>query len=152
MRDTFLYVLRWSKAATWGVDIPPVDNDLIYVPKGTTLLVDQDTPVLEGISVEGGTIVFDDTMDLTVKTGFIIMNGGTFIAGTEQHPHTHKLTLILYGDYYGKQLPMFGNKGIGCLNCKFSMYGQPRTPTWTTLASTVNPGDNQLTVSQSVDW
>ena len=31
--------------------MPPVDNDLVYVPKGTTLYVDQDTPVLEGIAV-----------------------------------------------------------------------------------------------------
>lgn len=75
-------MLRWSSPVTWGVDIPPVNNDLIFVPKGTTLLVDQNTPILEGISVEGGTLIFDDTMDLTVRTGFIIMNGGTFIAGT----------------------------------------------------------------------
>lgn len=58
----------------------------------------------------------------------------------------------MYGDYYGKQIPMFGNKGIGCLNCKFSMFGKPRSPTWTTLAATANVGDSQLTVSQPVDW
>ena len=58
LRDTFLYVLRWSDQATWGVDIPPVDNDLIVVPKGTTLLVDQNTPILEGIAVDGGTLIF----------------------------------------------------------------------------------------------
>ena len=58
LRDTFLYVLRWSDQATWGVDIPPVDNDLIVVPTGTTLLVDQNTPILEGIAVDGGTLIF----------------------------------------------------------------------------------------------
>ena len=24
IRDTFLYVLKWSDATTWGVDMPPV--------------------------------------------------------------------------------------------------------------------------------
>jgi hypothetical protein len=52
----------------------------------------------------------------------------------------------MYGNYYGKQQPMFGNKGIGCLECKFSMHGKKRTPTWTSLASTINAGDNQFTV------
>jgi hypothetical protein len=51
LQDTFLYVLKWSNASTWGVDMPPINNDLIYVPKGTTLFVDQSTPILEGIAV-----------------------------------------------------------------------------------------------------
>ena len=59
---------------TWGVDLPPIDNDLVVVPKGTTLLVDQDTPKLEGIVVDGGTIVFSDDVDITVQTGFITLN------------------------------------------------------------------------------
>jgi hypothetical protein len=152
IKDSFLYVLKWSNPTTWGTDIPPVDNDLVYVPLGTTLLVDQNTPVLEGIAVQGGTLVFSDDLDLTVQVGFITMNGGRFIAGTEQHPHTHRLNFTLHGDYYGKQQPMFGNKGIGCLNCRFSLYGQPPSHTWTSLAATLNPGDTTLTLSLPVDW
>ena len=60
LRDHFLYVLKWSDVRSWGVDTPPIDNDLVYVPKGLTLYVDQDTPILEGIAVEGGTLVFSD--------------------------------------------------------------------------------------------
>lgn len=147
-----MYALKWSDQSTWGVDSPPVANDLIYVPKGTTLLVDQDTPILEGIAVEGGTLAFSDDLDLKVEAGFIIMNGGRFIAGTETNPHQHKLTFIMHGGYYGKQMPIFGNKGIGCNNCKFSMYGKPRDKTWTTLAATINAGDTTLTLTDSVDW
>ena len=51
LQDTFLYVLKWSSPATWGVDSAPIDNDLVYVPLGTTLLVDVNTPVLNGIAV-----------------------------------------------------------------------------------------------------
>lgn len=152
IRDHFLYVLKFSDYRTWGVSMPPVDNDLIYVPFGTTLYVDQNTPILEGIAVEGGTLVFADGMNLVVQAGFITMNGGTFIAGTEQHPHMSKLEFILYGGYYGKQQPMFGNKGIGCLDCKFSMYGEPRTPTWTNISTAISPGNTQFDVTDAVDW
>lgn len=62
------------------------------------------------------------------------------------------LNIVLTGNYYGKQQPKFGNKGIGCLDCKMSMYGRPRNSTWTTIANTINPGDTNFTVSSSVDW
>ena len=51
LQDTFLYVLKWSSPATWGVDSAHIDKDLVYVPLGTTLLVDVNTPVLNGIAV-----------------------------------------------------------------------------------------------------
>ena len=83
---------------------------------------------------------------MTVQAGFITLIGGKFIAGTEKHPHLSKLTFIMHGGYYGKQQPLFGNKGIGCLNCDFSMYGKPRLPTWTSLSATVNAGASTITV------
>lgn len=60
LQDSFIYALSWSSTSTWGVDSIPIDKDLVYVPLGTTLLVDVDTPILEGIAVEGGTLVFSD--------------------------------------------------------------------------------------------
>ena len=58
----------------------------------------------------------------------------------------------MHGNYYSPQQPMFGNKGIGCLECKFSMHGKKRDRTWTLLAQTVDKGKNQFTVMDSVDW
>ena len=152
--NSFLYVLKWSDPRTWGVDAPPVEGDLVYVPPGMTLLIDQDTPILLGIAVEKGTLIFpnDTSKAVTVRTGFITINGGAFIAGTESAPLYSNLTFIMYGNYYGKQQPMFGNKGIGCMDCKFSMYGRPRKPTWTTISATISPAATTLTVTDDVDW
>lgn len=36
----FRYVMRWSDHRTWGTDLPPVKDDLVYVPHGMHLLVD----------------------------------------------------------------------------------------------------------------
>ena len=71
-----MYVLRWSDIRTWGTDLPPVDGDLVYVPKGMTLYVDQSTPKLEGIVVEEGKLVFADETDMEVHAGIITINKG----------------------------------------------------------------------------
>ena len=82
VKQTFEYVLRWSDIRTWGTDMPPIDGDLVYVPKGMNLLVDESTPQLEGILVQNGTLTFADEGPLTVKAGFITLVGGRFMAGT----------------------------------------------------------------------
>lgn len=46
IRQGFEYVLRWSDIRTWGTDLFPVAGDLVHVPAGMHLLVDQSTPVL----------------------------------------------------------------------------------------------------------
>jgi cell migration-inducing and hyaluronan-binding protein len=116
------------------------------------LLVDQSTPILKGILVQNGTITFADESDIVISTGLITLTGGKFIAGTEKTPYQHKLTFVMYGSYYGAQQPMFGNKGIGCLECYISMYGKPRQYTWTVLSATANIGATTITVKDSVDW
>lgn len=149
----FEYIMAWSDERTWGTDLPPVEGDLVVVPAGMALYVDVSTPKLEGIVVEGGKLIFaDEGGAIEVHTGFITLNGGEFRAGTIGNPYQSQLTFIMYGGYYGKQQPMVGNKGIGCIKCKLSMYGKERTRTWTTLASTVSAGATTFTVSQAVDW
>ena len=32
IQSGFLYVLKWSDSRTWGVDLPPIKDDLVYVP------------------------------------------------------------------------------------------------------------------------
>lgn len=81
INKSFFYVLKWSDARTWGVDLPPIDGDLIYVPAGMTLLVDQSTPNLLGIAAQNATIIFPKDKDINVTAGFITIVGGSFIAG-----------------------------------------------------------------------
>jgi hypothetical protein len=39
-QKSFRYVLRWSDPRTWGTDLPPIADDLVYVPPNMHLLVD----------------------------------------------------------------------------------------------------------------
>jgi hypothetical protein len=117
-----------------------------------TLLVDASTPKLYAVIVEGGNIIFADEQDMTFDASYFLLNGGELRAGTPTNPYKNKLTFTLYGDYYGKQLPTFGNKMIGCKNCKFSMHGIPRFPTWTDLNATIQPGQVTVRLVEPVDW
>ena len=58
--NKFIYVMRWSDERTWGTDLPPIKDDLVYVPPGMNLYVDVSPPFLEGIIVEGGSLIFAD--------------------------------------------------------------------------------------------
>ena len=74
--NKFIYIMRWSDERTWGTDLPPVENDLVYVPQGMSLFVDVSPPFLEGIIVEGGSLIFADEADLEIHTNFITINKG----------------------------------------------------------------------------
>lgn len=144
--------MRWSDIRTWGTDMPPIDGDLVFVPAGMNLLVDQSTPNLLGILVQNGTLTFADESDMIISTGFITVVGGKFIAGTQSNPYQHLLTFVLSGGYYTPQQPMFGNKGIGCMECFLSLHGKPKQYTWTMLSNSITVGASSLTVQDPVDW
>ena len=63
--DIFLYANKWSSGLTWGDDSIPIDGDTVFVPKGKTLVVDQSTPKLSLILVEGS-IIFADAIEYVV--------------------------------------------------------------------------------------
>ena len=97
-----------------------------------------------------GRVFVADQDDVQINASYIHIDGGKFIAGTEQNPFQHKLTINLLGS------PPIGRnsliKGIICTNCKLSLYGQPRLKTWTQLSTTVNVGSSTFTVEDDIDW
>ena len=134
---------RWTDQETWGGEAIPREGDTVYVPKGMTLLIDDSTAVLDTVIVEGK-IKFADEKDMTFDAHYFLIKEGVFEAGTEEQPYEHKLVFTMHGGYFDKQLPIFGNKMIACMNCKFNMNGKVRTPTWTQVLSTISPGDTSF--------
>ena len=137
--------MRWSDADTWGVDFLPQDGDLIHVPKGQILYVDQSTPDLLGIVVEG-ILAFADEQDLVMRAGFITINEGIMYAGSENAPYNHDLTIELTGSYKSRKQPIFGDKVIGCQECYMSIHGKNVHRTWTLLSISISVGDTTIEV------
>ena len=151
----FLYIDRWSNPNTWGGELPPREGDSVHVPAGQVLLVDQSTPILNAVIVEG-VLIFEDQPKMTFDAWFIMINNGRFEIGTPEKRYTGDLTITLYGDRYSKMIPVFGNKGIMGHNASIDIHGVKRNFTWTKLAAPVKQVEGQeiktITVEDSVDW
>ena len=146
----FLYIDRWSDSNTWGGELPPVEGESVFVPKGQTLLVDISPPKLKLVTVEG-TLIFEDEKDLTFDAHYIVIREGHLIAGLPDQRHQHKLTITLHGIKEDQALPSMGNKLIGNVRGKLDLHGKFIQHTWSTLANTAQPGDTTITVLNSID-
>lgn len=71
----------------------------------------------------GGTLTFSDDKDMTLDAQFIIVQMGRLMIGLENQRYQHKLVITMHGNYFGPQLPEFGNKGIGCHECILDIHG-----------------------------
>jgi hypothetical protein len=82
---------------------------------------------------------------------YILLRGGTLQIGTESEPFYQKATITLFGQPNSFELPVFGSKVLACYACRLDMHGAP-TVAWTELAATAFAGDNQLNLTEPVDW
>jgi hypothetical protein len=152
----FRYVNYWSEPLTWGGEFAPIEGDMVYIPKGLTLLVDVDsTPKLSAVVVEGGLVFPPNANPNHVRTfdaKYVMVRGGVLEAGTEQFPYSSKLIITMWSNKYDPELPIFGNKVIAMYNGVLDLHGVPRNPTWTSLDVTANINDNKITLCRDVDW
>jgi hypothetical protein len=154
--NSFQYVNAWSADTTWGGEFAPLEGESIYIPKGLNLLVDIDsTPQLNAIIVEGTLIIapdVDPTHHRTLDAHYIFVNGGRMEVGTEAFPYTSKITITMHGDITSPYLPTYGNKVLGVRHGTLDMHGPERSPTWTLMETTAEPGATQITLRTAVDW
>jgi hypothetical protein len=146
----------WSEPLTWGGEFAPIEGDMIYIPKGLSLLVDVDsTPILSVVVVEGA-LIFPPSDNpnhfRTFDAHYVMVKAGYFEAGTEQFPYTSKLIITMHSNISSPELPIFGNKVIAMYNGILDIHGIPRVPTWTSLETTANIGDDKITLMRDVDW
>jgi len=137
----FRYVSVWSSDTTWGGEFAPMEGESVWIPKGLNLLVDVDSsPVLKAVIVEGS-LIFAPEVDAThhrfFDAHYIFINGGLMEVGTEEFPYTSKITITMHSAVTDPYIPIYGNKVIGVRYGTLDMHGPVRTPTWTTLETTV---------------
>ena len=111
----FQYIDLWSSRWTWGGSPVPGEGDLVVVDK--LIYFDTTTPILKGIIVQGGSLIFDDNQDVSLSAEYIIItDGGKLQIGTKEKPFTHKATITMHGSVRSIELPIFGSKVIGLRN------------------------------------
>lgn len=75
----FIYMDRWSERTTWKNGQLPVDNDFVWIPNGQSIMLDQDTPNLLFLLVQGALYLDDSLPHISIDAKYIFVYGGKFI-------------------------------------------------------------------------
>uniref|UniRef100_A0A8C5WI58 Fibrocystin-L n=1 Tax=Leptobrachium leishanense TaxID=445787 RepID=A0A8C5WI58_9ANUR len=150
--DNFFYIDVWSSKYTWGGESPPDEGSLAVITQGQTILLDQSTPVLKMLLIQGGTLVFDEADIELQSENILITNGGSLQIGTESAPFQHKAIITLHGHLRSPELPVYGAKTLAVREGTLDLHGLPVPVTWTRLAQTADAGTSTITLQQSVTW
>ncbi|CAF0710276.1 unnamed protein product [Brachionus calyciflorus] len=150
---SFEYIDLWSSRYTWGGHEPPAEGELVVIEKYQTVYFDTETPVLKGIIILGGALIFDDNQDVHLRAEYIIIvDDGKLQIGTEQKPFLHNAKITMFGSVRSIELPIFGSKVIALRNGTIDMHGKPVGVTWTHLGQTADSGSSQIILKEPVLW
>nr|XP_014351910.1 PREDICTED: fibrocystin-L [Latimeria chalumnae] len=148
----FFYIDVWSSKYTWGGESPPEKGMLVVISKGQTILLDQSTPVLKMLLIQGGKLVFDEADIELQAENILITDGGVLQIGTESSPFQHKAIITLHGHLRSPELPVYGAKTLAVREGILDLHGFPVSVIWTHLAQTAEAGSSQLVLQQPVEW
>ena len=149
----FEYIDLWSSPFTWGGTSVPGEGELVVIQESQTIYFDAKTPILAGVLILGGSLIFDDMQDVSLQAQYIIItSNGKLQIGTEDNPFMHKAVITMYGSVRSTELPVYGSKVIALRNGTIDMHGAPVGVTWTHLGLTANQGDTTITLKESVTW
>ncbi|XP_052060298.1 fibrocystin-L-like isoform X3 [Mytilus californianus] len=148
----FSYVWAWSSTNSWGGKNPPVEGEIVVIPAGMTILLDQSTPKLKTLLLQGGKLIFDE-QDIELNSEYILItNGGALQVGTEDKPFQSNAIIRLHGAFRSEELPIYGSKVLAVREGTLDLHGIPTPVTWTHLAQTANAGDTTITLMATVNW
>ncbi|CBY18098.1 unnamed protein product [Oikopleura dioica] len=159
----FWYVDRWSSIFTWGCTEltnctgKPVDGDIAVIPWNQTVLLDESTPLLKVLLIQGGTLVWDRKDGIKLRAEYVLItDGGHFEIGNEHDPFCGTVDepigaeIEMYGHHRSIRLPIYGAKCFITREGTINMHGCPIDTTWTQLNATAEAGDSSIYVRNPV--
>ncbi|XP_068094022.1 fibrocystin-L-like isoform X1 [Hyperolius riggenbachi] len=148
----FFYIDVWSSIYTWGGDSPPDQGSLAVITQGQTILLDQSTPVLKMLLIQGGTLIFDEADIELQAENILITDNGVLQIGTEAAPFQHKAIITLHGQLRSPEIPVYGAKTLAIRQGTLDLHGIPIPVIWTRLAQTAEAGSSTLVLQRNVTW
>lgn len=140
--------MLWSEPATWG-GTKPVAGDTVTIPAGMHVLLDEDTPPLAGLTIEG--ILAFDQQDLELTAGWVMVMG-EFHIGSELSPFAHQATITLDANDPNENIMGMGTRGLLVMGGLLELHGTPPAVPWTKINAHAPAGSNSLSLMETVDW
>lgn len=169
--------LRWSDPETWqqaGFRVAtcddesctcppmvPIEGKSVTIPHGARVLLDVDTPVLNGVMIHGE-LIFEDKPGVGLSAHWVMImgEGSALRIGSVDTYFVNNTHITLYGtdrsaNLFGTAPLHSGNKFIMVMEGgTLAMHGaSAQKHSWTQIEGDVFPGDTRLTVAiDSVGW
>lgn len=145
--------MLWSDPATWG-GVKPVAGQNVTIPMGWHVILDEDTPDLGGLTIEG-TLEFARE-DLHLTADYIAVHGELKV-GDPFLPFEHQATITLNDMNPLADIGGMGTRGILVMDGgTLSLHGLPPATPWTKVNDHVPAASSGMTpeiaLAEEVDW
>jgi len=141
--------LAWSDPLTWSGRLPG-PRDVVQVPAGRSLLIDQDVDV-SALEIAGEAVLARRDIRI-VCDGVLVIGDGCLRAGTPDDPFQHRLTLTLGCTPERDLIDGLGSKFLAAIDGgRIELVG-PRRSSWVILGDTVAPGAIVIGLAEAIDW
>ena len=157
--------LRWSNISHWeSLDMAqPTAGSVVTIPGGVWMILDIQPPVLKRLYIYGALEV-EDIEDRSIEAEIVFIQGGKLEVGTQAAPFTHKFDMILAGDHFTEDQPMFNAPNCGAkalcvyghntqdvpIAAFLDMHGTDVGKSWVKLSTTAEVGATTLVLSEDV--
>ena len=144
--------LAWSNPATWGGS-KPVAGAAVVIPAGMQVMLDEDTPALGPLTVEGE-LSFKSGANVELRAQVVhVRANGALRAGSATAPHAGRATITLTATDTTDDANGMGTRGIlVSAGGKLELFGTAPAVTWTKLNAHAEAGATTLTLERAVDW
>jgi len=144
----------WSNTTQWPGNAVPQAGANVTLNGNWTVILDVDPNPLNNFTIDG-TLIADDSRDVTIIANFIHIRAGNFTAGTSSTPFMHKLTFKLNGQKTSNVFtvdPILSANKLFVVSGSLNLYGNAPSSVSTVLTQNALKGSSTLFVSDSTDW
>ncbi|MEP1094071.1 MAG: G8 domain-containing protein [Cyclobacteriaceae bacterium] len=139
----------WSDPATWG-GAKPVAGELVTITADKYVLLDESTPSLGGLTIEGN-LQFD-RQDLELTSEWIVVMGGGLRVGSQGIPFEQKAIITLTDTDQNASVMGMGTRGIVVMSGNLELHGATADVLWTKIDAHADAGTTSLDLAETVEW
>jgi hypothetical protein len=122
----------------------------VLIPAGKKILLDENTPDLAGLTVEGE-LMFENGKRLELQADYIHLKGSLHI-GTNSTPYSGAATITLNATDTAQNIDAMGTRGILVMGGKLNLFGKAPATLYTKLSDHVAAGGSALPLLQTSGW
>lgn len=146
----------WSQGSSWPSGEKPKVGEDVHIEPGMNIILDEETPLLNLVIVNGRLSFKDDPDNLIhLQAKQVYVRAGELLIGLEEEPYMNNAKITLHGERHEQTVIMSGSVTTGnklLFNTGLvSFHGKPRSRE-SRLRTSIYKGRTETMVSVDLDW